>query len=53
MHYCEIPDYKPVVLPLGGKQASHMPPLVLMIDKSLLSRCWGDGRLDHVVGPVL
>lgn len=20
MHYCEIPDYKPVVLPLGGKQ---------------------------------
>ncbi len=19
MHYCEIPDYKPVVLPLGGK----------------------------------
>jgi DnaJ homolog subfamily C member 11 len=24
MHYCEIPDYKPVVLPLGGKQSqSH------------------------------
>jgi hypothetical protein len=22
MHYCEIPDYKPVVLPLGGKQSS-------------------------------
>ncbi len=20
MHYCEIPDHKPVVLPLGGKQ---------------------------------
>jgi DnaJ family protein C protein 11 len=21
LHYCEIPDYKPVVLPLGGKQS--------------------------------
>jgi hypothetical protein len=35
MHYCEIPDYKPVVLPLGGKQASHMRSLDVIVDKSL------------------
>jgi hypothetical protein len=23
-HYCEVPDYKPVVLPLGGKWTRHM-----------------------------
>ncbi|KAI0264666.1 hypothetical protein BC834DRAFT_956433 [Gloeopeniophorella convolvens] len=24
MHYCEIPDYRPVVLPLQGKRGSHV-----------------------------
>ena len=48
MHYCEVPDYKPVVLPLGGKWTRHMG--MLIIDKSFPSRCWGNGRLDHLVG---
>jgi hypothetical protein len=50
-HYCEVPDYKPVVLPLGGKQTRDMP--VLIVDKSFLSRRRGDGNLDHLVKPVL
>lgn len=49
MHYCEVPDYKPVILPLGGKRTRHMG--MLIIDN--LSRCWGNGSLDHLVGPDL
>ena len=31
-HYCEVPDYKSVVLPLGGKWTRHMSMLVRIID---------------------
>ncbi|KAI9508089.1 hypothetical protein F5148DRAFT_1275922 [Russula earlei] len=37
-HYCEVPDYKPVVLPLGV-------PFSLVVG--------GNGILEHLVGPVL
>jgi hypothetical protein len=32
IHYCEVPDYKPVVLPLGGKWTRHMA--MFITDKS-------------------
>ena len=59
MHYCEIPDYKSVVLPLGGKQTGgHLFMSVLITDSKknnfpFLSLVVGaTGNLDHLVERV-
>ena len=57
LHYCEIPDYKPVVLPLGGKQTGGQLFMSVLITDNIFPlflsrRCPGDGNLDHRVERV-
>ena len=33
--------------------SGHVTWLIMIIDKSFLSRRWGNGRTDHLVGPGL
>ena len=33
--------------------SGHVTWLIMIIDKSFPSRCWGNGRTDHLVGPGL